>query len=223
MSLELVTTEDGSHTLFVPELKEHYHSIHGAIQESKHIFIGNGFLSLSPALSEVTILEVGFGTGLNTLLTCQAAAQRQVKVRYVTAEPEPVDQEMLAQLNYPGLVGSCDERVLFWKIHHTPWDFPYYLNETFILFKNQAKIQDLMLGEEKFDLVYFDAFSPEVQPELWTAEVFDKIFLSMKKQGILLTYSAKGSVKRTLKEAGFEVTGLPGPAGKREITRATRP
>lgn len=222
MKLELKKTLDGSHTLYVPELNEHYHSINGAIQESRHIFIENGFKSVQLKKPEMSILEVGFGTGLNALLTLKENENRHLKIRYVAVEPEPVDEEYLKKLNYPGLIGSCDERVKFFKIHTTPWDFPYYLTEEFILFKVQEKIQDLTLGEDKYNLVYFDAFSPDVQPEMWTEEVLHKIFTAMTSNSKLLTYCAKGEVKRTLKKVGFVVEGIPGPPGKREITCAIK-
>ncbi|MCX6273214.1 MAG: tRNA (5-methylaminomethyl-2-thiouridine)(34)-methyltransferase MnmD [Bacteroidetes bacterium] len=222
MELQVVKTEDGSHTLFVPEINEHYHSINGAIQESRHIFIENGFKSVQLKKPEMSILEVGFGTGLNALLTFKENENRHLKIRYVAVEPKPVEDEVLAQLNYPGLVGSCDERVVFFKIHKTPWDFPYYLNEEFILFKVNGLVQEIALGENKFNLVYYDAFSPEAQPEMWTEDIFQKIFNSMITNGLLLTYCAKGEVKRILKRVGFTVEGLPGPPGKREITRAVK-
>ncbi|MHC1708188.1 MAG: tRNA (5-methylaminomethyl-2-thiouridine)(34)-methyltransferase MnmD [Bacteroidales bacterium] len=222
MQLELIKTLDGSHTFFVPSLNEHYHSINGAIQESRHIFIENGFHAVQLQKPEMSILEVGFGTGLNALLTMKENEKRHCKIRYVAVEPEPVADEYLKQLNYPGLVGSCDERVMFFKIHSTPWDFPYYLNEEFILFKLQEKIQDLTLGEDKYNLVYFDAFSPEVQPEMWDESVFQKIYNSMQAGGRLLTYCAKGEVKRIMKKCGFKVESLPGPPGKREISCAVR-
>ncbi|HRY33615.1 MAG TPA: tRNA (5-methylaminomethyl-2-thiouridine)(34)-methyltransferase MnmD [Bacteroidales bacterium] len=223
MELQLVVTEDGSHTFFNPALNEHYHSINGAIQESRHIFIKHGFQAAVIRKQEMSILEVGFGTGLNTLLTFKENCQRHLKIRYVAIEPEPLGEEHLKLLNYPGKIGSCDERVTFFKIHTTPWDFPYYLSEDFILFKLHEKIQEVLLGEGKFDLVYFDAFSPEVQPEMWQADVFGKIFTAMVPGGLLLTYSAKGEVRRTLKHCGFSVESVPGPPGKREITRAQKP
>ena len=222
MKLELVKTQDGSHTFFVPGLNEHYHSINGAIQESRHIFIDKGFNAITLQRPEMSILEVGFGTGLNALLTLKENENRHIKIRYVAVEPEPVGDEYLKLLNYPGLVGSCDERVMFFKIHTTPWDFPYHLNEEFILFKIQEKIQDLTLGEEKYNLVYYDAFSPEVQPEMWNEAVFQKIYHAMMPGGKLLTYCAKGEVKRTLKKCGFRVEPLVGPPGKREITAAVK-
>lgn len=220
MDKTLIVTEDGSHTLFVPELNEHYHSIHGAVGESTHIFIEQGFNSLEHNETTINVLEVGFGTGLNTLLTVLEARERHLKVNYVAVEPFPLSDDELKPLNYPGLVGSCNERVLFWELHHTSWGVPHFLNEDFILLKIQEKIQDLQLQPLKFDIVYFDAFSPEVQPELWTTEVFTMLHAAMAPGGLLLTYSAKGEVKRNLKAAGFEVEGLPGPPGKREITRA---
>jgi tRNA U34 5-methylaminomethyl-2-thiouridine-forming methyltransferase MnmC len=223
MDKTLILTEDGSHTLFHPELNEHYHSTHGAIQESTHIFIEQGFNTHDHVGNTVNVLEVGFGTGLNTLLTVIEARERKLKVNYVSLEPFPLTDDELKGLNYPGLVGSCNERVLFWELHHTPWGQPYYLNDDFILLRIQAKLQDVSLQAARFDVVYFDAFSPEVQPELWTADIFSQVFAAMAPGGLLTTYSAKGEVKRNLAAAGFEVEGIPGPPGKREITRARKP
>jgi len=220
MNKTLIITEDGSHTLYVPELNEHYHSIHGAVAESTHIFIEQGFNSLEHGAEAINVLEVGFGTGLNTLLTVLEARERHLKVNYVAIEPYPLNDDILKNLNYPGLVGSCNERVLFWELHHTPWGVPHFLSDDFILLKMQEKIEDISLQPHKFQLVYFDAFSPEIQPELWTTEVFENMHAAMVQGGLLLTYCAKGEVKRSLKAAGFEVEGLAGPPGKREITRA---
>jgi len=220
MEKRLILTEDGSHTLFMPEVNEHYHSIHGAVQESTHIFIEQGFNTYAQKGTSINVLEVGFGTGLNCLLTVFEARERHLKVNYVAIEHSPLTDDELKHLNYPGLVGSCNERVLFWELHHTPWGEARYLNDDFILIRIQEKVEAIQLQSQKFQLVYYDAFSPEVQAELWTTEIFKQMHEAMVPGGILLTYCAKGVVKRNLKAAGFDVESVPGPIGKREITRA---
>jgi tRNA U34 5-methylaminomethyl-2-thiouridine-forming methyltransferase MnmC len=225
MNQELILTKtaDGSHTLFVPGLNEHYHSINGAIAESRHIFIEAGFKAVPGKTRTVNLLEVGLGTGLNVLLTFLESERSGRKVNYVALEPFPPAMDLIGQLNYPGLIGSCEERLIFSKIHLIPWEVPHYISENFVLYKIRQGIEQVSLSPDKFNLVYFDAFSPEVQAEMWSAEIFQKIFQSMEPGGILVTYSAKGEIRRTMKAAGFEVEKLPGPAGKREITRAMKP
>jgi tRNA U34 5-methylaminomethyl-2-thiouridine-forming methyltransferase MnmC len=221
MKVKLVVTGDGSHTLFHPRSGEHYHSTFGAIQESKHIFIGYGLFHF-PDHSELTILEAGFGTGLNALLTVLEASQHDLKVNYIGIEPYPIDASVFLQLNYPYELGLQVSLPLFRAIHEAPFQKIISINPAFSLTKIKGKLEDTVLSAESIDLVYFDAFSPEVQPELWTDKIFRKLFNSMKTGGILVTYSAKGSVTRALKLAGFKIEKLPGPPGKREITRASK-
>ena len=218
----LQTTEDGSHTLFVPDLKEHYHSTHGALQESELVFIQNGLHHIPGCIKEINVLEVGFGTGLNALLTVIEAKKQRRKINYVAIEPEPVDAEMLEKLNYSSVIGSTEATGFFKKLHEASWIYPAFLCDYFILSKIQAKLEEVTLRNEQFNLVFFDAFGPEVQPELWTEEIFDQLFKCMKPGGILVTYSCKGTVKRALKAAGFSIEKLPGPAGKREVLRAVK-
>jgi tRNA U34 5-methylaminomethyl-2-thiouridine-forming methyltransferase MnmC len=220
--IQLIKSGDGSHTLYVESLQEHYHSINGALTESHHIFIKSGLDEL-PGSRSINILEVGFGTGLNTLLTISRAKDQSRKFQYVAIEPYPVPEEILAKLNYPGLVGGCGERNIFWSLHHVPWDLPHFIADNFILYKLKQKIQDVALQPDRYSLVYFDAFSPVVQPEMWTREVMEKIFCAMEPGGLFLTYSSKGEVRRILSACGFEVEKIAGPPGKREITRATKP
>jgi tRNA U34 5-methylaminomethyl-2-thiouridine-forming methyltransferase MnmC len=221
MKVELVVTGDGSHTLFQPRIKEHYHSTFGAIRESKQIFIGSG-LHQFPDQSELTVFEAGFGTGLNALLTSMEAIQHKMKIKYIAIEPSPVDATIYMQLNYPYLLGLRDSLHLFKAIHEAPFKKTTFITEGFSLIKTTEKLEDTQLTSNTVDLVYFDVFSPEVQPELWTDRIFRKLFMAMKPGGILVTYSAKGSVRRSLKNAGFRVEKLPGPPGKREITRAIK-
>lgn len=222
-NLLLQTTDDGSQTILNAHLNETYHSTHGALTESKHIFIGQGYDAIPGKTRSLTILEVGFGTGLNALLTMISCEKDQRKVHYVAVEPYPLTDDILKQLQYPGLVGSCDERTRFYQMHHIPWGVPFFISDHFILNKLDQKLQDLSFQPEKFNLVYFDAFSPEVQPELWTEKVFQELFTALQPGGILVTYSVRGEVRRNLKACGFEVEKIPGPPGKREITRARKP
>jgi tRNA U34 5-methylaminomethyl-2-thiouridine-forming methyltransferase MnmC len=221
MDVELIVTGDGSHTLFVPVLKEHYHSTFGAIRESKHIFINSGLLYF-PDQSELTIFEAGFGTGLNALLTIMEAKHHGLTIKYFAVEPYPPEKAVYQQLNYPDKIGTPESLPLYNAIHETRYNIKNSITSWFSLVKIKEKLEDIILSAETVDLVYFDVFSPTVQPELWTEKIFRKLFDSMKKGGILVTYSVKGSVKRSLKNAGFLVEKLPGPPGKREITRALK-
>jgi tRNA U34 5-methylaminomethyl-2-thiouridine-forming methyltransferase MnmC len=215
-------TADGSHTLFVPELNEHYHSVNGALQESEQVFIRNGLHHLPPCLKEITILEIGFGTGLNVLLTVLEAKKQRRKINYVAVEPEPPDQEIISMLNYASIIGGTEATGYFKKLHEAGWVYPAFLSDYFILSKIQARIEDITLRDEQFHLVYFDAFAPEVQPELWTEQIFAQLYKCLKPEGILVTYSCKGTVKRALKSVGFTIEKLPGPIGKREVLRAMK-
>jgi tRNA U34 5-methylaminomethyl-2-thiouridine-forming methyltransferase MnmC len=222
MNIKIATTQDGSHTLFNETIGEHYHSVHGAIQESMHIFIQAGFNALEKKTGIVNILEIGFGTGLNALLTFQQAAAINIRINYIAIEPVILDKSIYTQLNYAEILGNKELEEVFIKMHVSPWNYPQYISENFILNKLQAKLEETQLTENAFDLVYFDAFSPDIQSELWDVEIFKAIYASMKNKGILCTYSAKGAVKRALKTAGFETENLPGPIGKRQITRARK-
>jgi tRNA U34 5-methylaminomethyl-2-thiouridine-forming methyltransferase MnmC len=215
-------TADGSHTLFVPELNERYHSTNGAIQESELVFIQNGLYHLPQCLKEINLLEIGFGTGLNALLTILESKKQRRKINYVAIEPEPLDQEIILGLNYPNQIGGTEAEGYYKKIHDANWEYPSFLSDYFIISKIHAKIEDLALSEKQFHLIYFDAFGPEVQPELWTEAIFKKLFDCLKQDGIIVTYSCKGNVKRALKSAGFGLEKLPGPPGKREVLRATK-
>jgi tRNA U34 5-methylaminomethyl-2-thiouridine-forming methyltransferase MnmC len=214
-------TDDGSNTLFVPDLNEHYHSTHGALQESELVFIQNGLQHIPECTKEINLLEVGFGTGLNALLTVLESKKQRRKINYVAIEPETPDKEILENLNYASIIGGTEAEGYYKKIHEASWDHPEFLSDYFIINKVQAKLEDVALLDKQFHLVYFDAFGPDVQPELWTEQVFTQLYKCMKKNGILVTYSCKGTVKRALKAAGFSIEKLPGPIGKREVLRAT--
>ena len=221
IQMEIKTTADGSHTLFIPELNEHYHSTFGAVQESRHIFISQGLDNIDPEINPVNILEMGFGTGLNAFLTYLSVMKTQRKVNYTGVEKFPLSIEVTSQLNFPDFTGENSKK-LFNTIHDTAWDQKVVLAENFSLLKIKNDIQSVELIPGSYDLVYFDAFGPEVQPELWSEVVFRKICPAMKPSAILVTYSAKGSVRRALKAAGFSVEKIPGPPGKREIVRAIK-
>ena len=215
---EIVITSDGSHTIYVPELNEHYHSIHGAIQESRHIFIESGlkFCNTDP----VSIFEVGFGTGLNALLTLIEGARIQKTISYTSIEKFPLNGNILRLLNHRDMTGDTGT-MIFESIHKAPWNIKAKISSIF----NIEKIKGDLITDDVtgcFDLIYFDAFGPDKQPEMWTQAVFSKIAAITKKGGIFLTYSAKGEVKRNLRSCGFEVTLLPGPPGKRQIIRAIK-
>jgi tRNA U34 5-methylaminomethyl-2-thiouridine-forming methyltransferase MnmC len=213
--IELKTTEDGSSTLYRPDLDEPYHSIHGAIQESMHVFI-NAALKQHPNTS-LKILEIGFGTGLNALLTLIHGNSKNIF--YHTIERYPLTKDILSQINYPECLGIPIAKDFFKNIHNIPWNKASQISSNFTLYKEEGDFQNFT-SKEKFDLIYFDAFAPDKQPELWSSEIFLNIAKHMKPGAILTTYSAKGSVKRALLNAGLKIEKLPGPPGKKEMLRA---
>ncbi len=211
-------TEDGSHTLYLEGLDETYHSKHGAIQEAMHVFIAAGLNHKTAA--KLNILEIGFGTGLNAFLTLKESNNRAIS--YTSLEAFPLKEEIIAQLNYAkelDLIAADKE--LFEKMHEVEWGEYQEITTQFHLNKIEVELANYS-ASEKFDLIYFDAFGPRVQPEMWEKEIFEKMYDVLCDNGVLVTYCAKGSVKRTLKEVGFEIESLPGPPGKREMTRAKK-
>ncbi len=220
MKTELQNTSDGSHTLFVPELNEHYHSSFGAVQESMHVFIRSGLMNLPDEVSEVNILEMGFGTGLNAMLSWMF--RRRWRISYTTYEAFPLESEIVKTLNYPALPDFENTGDFFLKIHQAPWNQKVRIDPQFEIEKCLQPFENANLPENHFHLVFYDAFSPEVQPQLWTLEIFQKIFSSCHDGAILVTYSAKGEVKRNLQNVGFHVEKLPGPPGKRHILRGRK-
>jgi len=216
--IQLKTTYDGSHTIYVPELNEHYHSIHGAVQESNFIFINGGF-DRSKA-DPLNVFEVGFGTGLNALLTASKSVSGKRVINYTAIEKYPLKESILGSLNHHIFAGESGKE-LSDLIHSAPWDKWVSIFRNFNLRKIKGDITVYPLSG-KYDLIYFDAFGPDKQPEMWTTEVFATIASVTKKNGALVTYSAKGEVKRNLIACGFEVTLLPGPPGKRQIIRAVK-
>lgn len=220
MSVQLIQTEDGSSSLINLGLNETYHSTHGAIQESKHVFIESG---LKPFLvsekNELSILEIGFGTGLNVLLTVLAAQQYSTKIYYEAVEAFPLENGIITTLNYPQLLQA---ETLFQEIHQSHWNEVEKIADNFKLNKRATKLEEAVFEYEKFDLIYFDAFAPAKQPEMWELKVLTKITSAMKPNGIFVTYCAKGQVRRDLISLGLTVEKLPGPPGKREMIRAKK-
>jgi tRNA U34 5-methylaminomethyl-2-thiouridine-forming methyltransferase MnmC len=218
---EIIVTSDGSHSLLNTELNETYHSVHGAVQESKHVFIENGlhhWWRLSNSI-EVNILEVGFGTGLNALLAFQASREQQVKINYATIEAFPLPNEVWIRLNYPATLG--DEQH-FHKMHEVSWDAEHEISATFHLTKYYTTLQAVRFLPQTFDVIFFDAFAPAKQPDMWTLEMLQKATDALKPGGVFVTYCARGQLKRDLKELGFRVETLPGPPGKKEMVRGIK-
>jgi tRNA U34 5-methylaminomethyl-2-thiouridine-forming methyltransferase MnmC len=211
-------TEDGSHTLYLPEMDEHYHSVHGAIQESRHVFINAGFEAC--AAQQPCVFEVGFGTGLNALLTAIEAGKSGRKVRYTSVELYPLVLEQALMLNYGKMIG---EETLFVGLHQAAWNESVVLNEWFSLKKIETDFAFMPMAENEYDLIYFDAFAPNKQADLWQQNIFDRLFRSLRPDGIFVTYCAKGVVRRMLQASGFVVERLPGPPGKHEMLRGRRP
>ena len=217
--MKLEQTADGSYTLYVPELDEHYHSVKGALTESQHIFIDMGLKHSS--VTAPHILEIGLGTGLNCVLTLLEAKESQRHVYYTGIERYPLNEDIIRKLNYPSIIGKeCEED--YFAIHQAPWEEDVCLSPWFTLHKMEGDFTHYSF-EQKYDIIYFDAFAPEKQPEMWEQSLFDNLYQVLNEGGILTTYCAKGVVRRMLQTAGFKVERLPGPpGGKREILRATK-
>ena len=217
MEREIIKTLDGSTTIHLKEWDECYHSKHGAIQEAKHVFIKNG-LSLFEN-KPVSILEIGFGTGLNAFITFLEAQQKLQKIDYVGVEAYPVDAKEVLAMNYVDELEAGDFEKIFQKMHEVEWDQKNEISSEFYLTKRKQFFDEIN-DFETFDLIYFDAFGYRVQPELWSTEIFQKMYNSLKSNGVLVTYAARGVVKRNMIEVGFTVEKLAGPPGKREMFRA---
>ena len=219
MEREIIITSDGSTTIHLPSWNEQYHSKHGAIQEAYHVFLQTGFFKIE--LEKIDILEIGFGTGLNAFITFIEAKKHNKKVTYVGVEAYPVSAGELQKLNYVSELKATEEQAVFDDMHRVSWDESHQISNGFQLLKRQQFFQEIN-DIAAFDLIYFDAFGAQNQPELWTEEIFEIMFKAIRKNGILVTYSAKGSVRRALQAVGFVVERLPGPPGKREMLRATK-
>tara|TARA_R110000868_G_scaffold52950_9_gene166659 strand:- start:723 stop:1442 length:720 start_codon:yes stop_codon:yes gene_type:complete len=222
---KIVITADGSSTIHLPDWDEQYHSKHGAIQEANHVFIKHGFnhyLSLYPDVKHpISILEIGFGTGLNAFITLLEAEKRQVAVDYTGVEGYPVGMDEINQLNYPTTLEVIDKAHIFRHLHELSWENNHMISSFFCLTK-QKKFFSEIEEINTFNIIYFDAFGARVQPELWTEAIFQKMYDVLQPNGILVTYAAKGSVRRAMQTVGFKVEKLPGPPGKREMLRARK-
>ena len=218
MKRELRLTADGSPTLYVPELDETYHSMHGSVQEARHVFIENGLRFVATESKQVNILEVGFGTGLNALLTALYAKENAIHINYVGLEAYPVEEAIWKEINYHT---DAEARSLYTKIMAPPFGETISIELNFSLFKEAKLIQD-WVANGPFDLIYYDAFGPRAQAEMWELPIFEKLYSLLNVGGALVTYCAQGQFKRHLKSLGMRVENLPGPPGKREMTRGTK-
>lgn len=227
MKREIIKTADGSNTIHLPDWNEQYHSIHGAIQEAYHVFIKHGLHYLGNSelgktlQHKLSILEIGFGTGLNAFITYLEAEKLYWNINYVGVEGYPVVNEEIKLLNYSSELGVQRKNSIFKQMHELDWERTHKICSYFSLTKQQ-KMFDEIEDDNAFNLIYFDAFGARVQPELWTEFIFKKMHSALKDKGILVTYAAKGSVRRAMQSVGFMVEKLPGPPGKREMLRATK-
>lgn len=220
MRREIQITSDGSTTIHLPDWDENYHSKHGAIQEAKHVFIKNG-LSLFENHATVAILEIGFGTGLNAFITYLETKENQQRINYVGIEAYPISADEVGFMNYVEELNATEDISVFQTMHSCDWEKENLISNEFQLTKRKQFFQDIN-DISSFDLIYFDAFGYRVQPELWTLEVFSKMYSALRPNGVLVTYAARGVVKRNMLEAGFTVEKLEGPPGKREMFRARK-
>ncbi|WP_027124526.1 tRNA (5-methylaminomethyl-2-thiouridine)(34)-methyltransferase MnmD [Gelidibacter mesophilus] len=228
MLRKIITTADGSKTIQIEEWNEQYHSIHGAIQEANHVYIKHGLLFcfdllkfLNGKVQEISVLEIGFGTGLNAFLTLLQSEKHPMDVHYVGVEAFPISSKEMEALNYAEELQVLEKIALFEEMHNCTWEKENRLTSHFTL-KKQQKLFKEITEKDQFDLIYFDAFGARVQPELWTESIFKIMYDALKSEGVLVTYAAKGSVRRALQSVGFSVERLPGPPGKREMLRARK-
>lgn len=219
MSL-IFTTEDGSHSIFSKEYGVSYHSKHGAKTETQTVFIDAGLKYKSATSKNISILEIGFGTGLNAIMTLQEAIADELTIDYTTLEAYPLLEQEIAELNYGKILGT-EMEAYFKRMHQLTWEQKHQLIYNFSILKQNRKFEEIDF-KNQFDVIYFDAFAPTSQPELWEEPLLQKMYDALKPSGVLTTYCAKGVVKRTLKKVGFEIEALPGPPGKREMTRAIK-
>lgn len=215
---QIITTKDGSHSLFSQKHGVSYHSKFGAIQETEHVFIDAGFRYKIPT-STLSILGIGFGTGLNALMTFLESKKHDIDINYVGVEAYPLSMETIREFNFSEILK--DDNSVYHEIHKLDWDKSHVLSDHFQLTKMKMMIEDIDY-KDQFDIIYFDAFGPGAQPDLWEEPILQKMYDALKTDGVLTTYCAKGSVKRGFKKVGFTIEALPGPPGKREMTRAVK-
>lgn len=220
MKRVFMITEDGSQTVYLPEMDEHYHSIHGAIGESLHIYIEQGLLFAGR--KALSVLEIGFGTGLNAFLAYGYAQRENLNIDYCSLEKYPLTEQEYRLLNYPDIIFS-EYASTFNHLHEAEWDKTVKISDNFNLNKVQTDLLTFQFDEiPKYDVVFYDAFAPSKQPDMWSDDILHKVAASVKKDGVFVTYCAKGSVRRTLMNAGFTMERIPGPKGKKEILRGKK-
>jgi len=218
---KIITTSDGSHSLYVEHLDEHYHSVHGAVNEALHVFIKNGLEFVAKSKQEIRIFEMGLGTGLNALATKQFAQKNNLKIDYTSIEAYPLLWEECQTLNYLEELKVAELTSFFQSIHQAEWNKKIAIDKHFSLHKIHSKIEDVSLSDT-FDLIYFDAFGPRAQGDMWTKEIFQKLHNATANSGVFVTYCAKGQVRRDLESVGYTMERLQGPPGKREMLRGTK-
>lgn len=230
MKREIIITSDGSSTIYIPEWNEQYHSIHGAIQEAYHVFIKHGLEYFYQTMIEskpmgihkgISILEIGFGTGLNAFITLLESENSDQTIDYTGVEAYPVSMEEVEQLNYATQLGVEKHDHIFKDLHKNSWEYKHKITPQFLLTKQQKLFTEIEDSSD-YHIIFFDAFGARVQPELWTEAIFEKMYHALKINGVLVTYSAKGSVRRAMQNVGFIVERLPGPPGKREMLRGIK-
>jgi len=214
---KIIITRDKSNTIFNEQVKESYHSLHGALTESLHVFIKTGLHFFGK--KKINLLEIGLGTGLNAFLTLKDSIEKNIEINYVAIEPYPLSYNLIKKLNYSSLIKIDEEKIK--KIHLCDFDKPSMITSRFMFVKYKKKLENLQI-KQKFNLIYFDAFSPTMQPKIWNKSNFSKLYAMMKKKSILVTYCSKGKVRRDLESLGFIVEKIKGPPGKREIIRVKK-
>lgn len=219
MKREIIITKDGSTTIHIPDWNENYHSTHGAIQEAKHVFIQNG-LDLFHNQNSISILEIGFGTGLNAFITFLETLTKE-KVNYVGVEAYPISIEEVKQLNYVSELQSVQYKDIFERMHSSNWEIPQALSSKFTFTKRKQFFQDIE-DKSKYNLIYFDAFGFSLQPELWSETIFKKMYNALLPNGVLVTYASRSVIKNAMISVGFSIEKLPGAPGKREMLRAKK-
>lgn len=220
MKHQVISTKDGSKTLFVPEMDEQYHSLNGAFTESNHVFIDAAYRSHKS--DAPVVFEVGFGTGLNALLTALESDRQKRDTLFISIEKYPLELDLVQQLNYGSFI-SEKAQIVFKQLHAAPWELETRITKHFKLLKIEGDLKNYDFKDfPEFDLVYFDAFGPDKQPNMWNQEIFTRIFAASAENSIFTTYSAKGSIRRQLRDCGYSMERLPGPPGKRQMLRGTK-